>query len=282
MDRSELELLQSVHDYPSLSILMPTYRSTPEDRQNAIRLKNLVAQATESLLSSFPRQEIDPLLKRLEALLVQVDQRRVSDGLALFVNGDVARLFYLPFVPRERFVLDASFATGELLEFLDSSPRYWVLVLDGRSSKLFEGWRDTLTPMNRRFLVSGRKESNTRPLPIGYGIEKSKHRAERDRQFVRQVDAALGQMTAAEPLPLVVVGTERYLAYFGKVSRHNHRVVATLAGNHARTPARELAKLVWPLVRSHLALPEESVRRGLEGERMATPSNIVEVLPSPA
>ena len=279
MDRTGLEFLQSLHEYPSLSILMPTYRTTPEDRQSAIRLKNLVAQATESLLSSFPRQVIDPLLKRLQALLIQVDQHRGSDGLALFVNGDVARLFYLPFAPRERFVVDASFAIGELLGFLNSSPRYRVLVLDGRSSKLFEGWRDTLTPINDAFEVNSRKESNTRPLPTDYGIEKSKHRAERDRQFVRQVDAALGQMTATKPLPLIIVGTERYLAYFGEVSRHNHRVVARLAGNHVRTPARELAKLVWPLIQSHRAQSEESVPRDLEGERVATPPHIVDVLP---
>ena len=263
MNRFDLEYLGSLRGYPALSILMPTHRSAPNGRRDAIRLKNLVTQATEVLLSQFSRHEIDPLLKRLQALLVEIDYRKTLDGLALFVNRDTSRYFYLPFAPRKRFVVDESFAVGELLARLNSRPRYWVLVLGRRPTRLFEGWQEQLVSVNRDgFPMSDRKPSEIKPLPVGYGIERSKHRAERDRAFLRRVDAALGTVASHENLPLIVIGTERWLAYFEQVSRHRSMVVWTLAGNHFRTPAHELARLVGPVIHAHLA----QQRRAAMGE----------------
>ncbi len=251
MNRTELELLQSQRGHPALSILVPTHRTAPQDQEDPIRLKNLTAQATERLLAEFPRHEVEPLLARLDALIGQIDPRKTLDGLALYVNGDMSRLFYLPFAPGERFVIDESFAVRELLLALNASPRYWVLVLGNHATRLFEGWRDTLTLVGGdRFPIGNGGEPRDKPLPVGYGIEKSKQRAERDRQYLHEVDAALNAVAATHPHPLVVVGTERWLSGFRQVSRHADRVVATVTGNHARTPVHELAKLVWPLVQN--------------------------------
>ena len=92
----------------------------------------------------------------------------------------------------------------------------------------------------------------TEPLPGGFGIRKSAYRDERQRQFFRQVDATFGQMAAADPLPVVLVGIDRYLAFFNEVSSNQDHIVATLTGSHDKTSS-ELARLVWPLMQDHLA-----------------------------
>jgi hypothetical protein len=43
--RSELKSLQARRDYPSVSIVAPTHRTTPSNKQNSIRVKNLVRKA---------------------------------------------------------------------------------------------------------------------------------------------------------------------------------------------------------------------------------------------
>ena len=111
MNRLEVQHMQSIQSYPAISILLPTHRDAPHNRADQVRVNNLVKQATDRLLSEFPRRDIEPLLVRLDALVAQIDYRCALDGLALFVNQDVDLKFYLPFPVKERVVIDETFAT---------------------------------------------------------------------------------------------------------------------------------------------------------------------------
>ncbi len=73
-----------------------------------------------------------------------IDYRYALDGLAIFVNHDFARKFYLPFPVKERVIIDESFATRDLVLTMNRSSRYWVLALSEKPTRLFEGARDTL------------------------------------------------------------------------------------------------------------------------------------------
>ena len=45
LSRSELKSLQGHREYPSVSILAPTHRTAPLNRQDPIKVKNLVSRA---------------------------------------------------------------------------------------------------------------------------------------------------------------------------------------------------------------------------------------------
>ncbi|MCG3153647.1 MAG: hypothetical protein DKINENOH_00237 [bacterium] len=265
MNRNDIQFLQSQRGYPALSILVPTHRRFPENRQDAIRVKNLVKQAGERLLSEFSKREVEPLLSRLEALAAEIDYNYALDGLALFVNQDLAQKFYLPFQVKERVAVDQTFATRDLVHALNRSPHYWVLVLSEQSTRLYEAWRDTLIEVDANgFPMAYEGPGVTEPMPGGRGVNKSAYRDERHRQFFRQVDAAFKKAAKADPLPLVVTGVDRHLAFFDEVSSHQSLLAATLTGSHDKTPAHELAKLVWPLMQEHLASQRREVLQELE------------------
>jgi hypothetical protein len=265
MNRNDIQFLQSLRGYPALSILAPTHRNFPENRQDPIRIKNLVKQAGERLLAEFSKREVEPLLSRVEALAAAIDYNYALDGLALFVNQDLAQKFYLPFQVKERVVVDQTFATRDLVYALNRSPRYWVLALSEQTTRLYEGWRDTLIEVTANgFPMAQEGPGVTEPMPGGFGISKSAYRDERHRQFFRQVDAALGQMAATDPLPLMLVGVDRNQAFFNEVSANKNLIAATLTGSHDKTPAHELAKLVWPLVQEHLARQHREILQEME------------------
>ncbi|MGQ8497302.1 baeRF3 domain-containing protein, partial [Klebsiella pneumoniae] len=70
--------------------------------------------------------------------------------------------------------------------------------------------------------------------------------------FFRGVDRALGAHTAADPLPLVIAGTERDLAYFDHVTDHAASIIGRLTGNHELTAPDELTRLATPVVEQYL------------------------------
>ncbi len=91
MNRHDVKLLQKNSGYPALTITLPTHRTSPENRQDPIRVSNLVAEAQERLLAEFSKREIEPLLSRLDELVETIDYRYSLDGLVLFVNRDFGR-----------------------------------------------------------------------------------------------------------------------------------------------------------------------------------------------
>jgi hypothetical protein len=255
MRRSEIRALAEASSYPSLTITLPTHRTSPDNKQDPIRLRNLVAAAAERLNAEFSRREAEPLLRRLDELAASVDHNHNLDGLALFVSAELARAVALPFTLPERVVVDRTFFTRDLVYAYNRSPRYWVLALSEQPTRLFEATRDDLEELTEGtpFPLSHQGQGGARGLPNDPAINTSRLRDEHHRIFFREVDEAFGRCTADDPLPLAVVGVDRYLAFFQEVSGHSQQIVATLTGSHDRTSAHELGRMVWPLVREALA-----------------------------
>ncbi len=266
MNRHEVRLLQQIRQYPSVTITMPTHRTTPQNRQDPLRLKNLAAEATNRLLTEFSKREMETVITRLDRLIADVDFRNTSDGLALFVNQDFGRAVYLPFSAKERVSIDNTFATRELVYGLNHSSRYWLLVLSEKPTRLYEGANDnTLIEIeDEGFPMTHMGRGGATALPGGRGVSRSATRDDSHRQFFRQVDAALKPFLADDPLPLIVAGVDRYLAFFNEVSAHTGAVIGTITGSHDKTSAHQLSQLAWPLVEQHLAEKRQGALARLE------------------
>ncbi len=266
MNRTDLKRLQSVHGYPALSILAPMHRTSPENRQDPIRIKNLVKTAGERLQREFTRREVGPLLERLEKTAEAIDYRHTLDGIALFVARGFAEAHHLPFPVKERVAIDPNFFTRDLVFALNRSPRTWVLLLGERTTRLYSGWRQTLV----EFLRPPFPMTDEEPDRGGAGrgdikADKSAYADERHRHFFRRVDLALSGVLARENLPLIVVGANRSLGYFQEVTRLSSLVSGTLAGVHDKTPLQDLGKLVWPVVEGHLEKKRGQALADLDG-----------------
>jgi Bacterial archaeo-eukaryotic release factor family 3 len=254
MNRHDVRLLQAVQTYPCVSILLPTHRTAPDNRQDPIRVKNLVNEATNRLLTEFSQREIATVLARLDALVAEIDYRYTLDGLALFANQDIGREFPLPFAPRERVVVDATFATRDLVYTLNRSPRYWVLALSEQPTRLYEGSRDTLVEVrDAGFPLTHSGPGGATRLPGGIGVNRSAYRDGAHRQFFRKVDSVFGEIAADDELPVAVAGVDRLRAFFDEVTSHGSDIIAAVAGSYDSATPHELAQLVWPPVQDALA-----------------------------
>jgi len=276
MNRHELQQLQQIRDYPSLTITLPTHRMAPANKQDPIRLGNLVTEVKNRLLTEFSKREVKKLTDNLDKLVSQIDYNNTLDGLALLVNENFAHAYYLPFNLKDRVVIDETFATRDLVFALNRTPRYWVLALSEKPTRLYEGTKSTLVEIDEEgFPLKHEGPGGELPLPGGFGKKKSAHRDERHRQFFRNIDSAFKPFFDDDPLPLAVVGVDRYLAFFNEVSQHKDEVVATVTGSHDSTPIHKLGKLVWPHVKESLAQRRRKVLDELEqamGKRLVVSS----------
>jgi hypothetical protein len=246
--RSDLRQLQAVNEYPSVSILLPTHRTSPDNKQD------LVTETKNRLLGEFSAREMQPLFTKLDGLVEGVDYEHLLDGLALYVNKDTARAFTLPFTVIERVVVDPTFATRDLVFTLNRTPRYYVLALSEKDSRLFEGFGASVEELRGGgFPMRHGGPGGASNLPGGPGVNPSAVRDQAHRDFFRTVDEKFGAFQAEEKLPLVAAGVDRYLAFYREVSRSPDDIAGTVEGNYDHATEHEIAQLVWPVMQGYLA-----------------------------
>ncbi|MBD2250529.1 hypothetical protein [Nostoc parmelioides] len=250
----DLKQLQSLTKVPALSILLPTHRTSPDNKQDPILVKNLVSEATRRLDKEFTSRQLEPLLKQLETLVSEIDYPHTLDGLALYVSHDFAKLYYLPFPVPARVVIDQTFATRDLVYGRHREHRYWVLLLSQASTRLFAGTGETLEEVNdENFPMQMTGPGATTPLP--YETDSS-YRDDRYRRFFQQVNSAL-TLYENDSLPLIVGGVERQISFFQEVSQNTQAMstrgyayAGTLRGNFDRATIHELTPQVWSIMQS--------------------------------
>jgi len=255
MCRTELKQLQGRQDYPSLSLLAPTHRTAPANQKDRIVVKNLAAEGLKRLQGEFTKREVAALTQNLKQLVDRVDWEHSLEGLALFASRDVAKAIQLPFRPRARVVVDATFATRDLVYSLNRAPRYRVLVLTEKPTRLFDATTNVLTEYtDKPFPMVHRGPGGASKLPGGQGINRSAVRDESHRQFFRKVDEALAAIQKDDHLPIVVVGVDRYLAFYQEVTKDPDAIVGVVSGSYDDPNPAALGKLVWPVFKSGATL----------------------------
>jgi hypothetical protein len=249
--RTELKRVQGHQEYPSLSLLAPTHRTAPANQRDRIVVKNLAAEGQKRLHGEFPKRTVASLVKNLNKLVARVDWKHALDGLALFASRDEATAIYLPFRVKPRVVIDATFATRDLVFTLNRAPRYRVLVLTEKPTRLYDATTNVLTEFtDKPFPMVHKGPGGAARLPGGQGINRSAVRDESHRQFFRQVDTALAAVQKEDRLGVVVVGVERYLAFYQEITTDPEAIVGLVAGSHDNPNAAALGKLVWPVFKA--------------------------------
>jgi hypothetical protein len=252
--RSDLRQLQAVNEYPSVSILAPTHRTLPDNKQDPIRVKNLVTEARNRLLSEFSERELQPLFTKLDGLVAGVDYEHLLDGLALYVNKDVAQAYTLPFTVNERVVVDPTFATRDLVFTFNRTPRYYVMALSEKDTRLLEGFGASVEEIRSGgFPMRHGGPGGASNLPGGPGVNPSASRDQAHRDFFRNVDEAFSAFQKEDTLPLVVAGVDRYLAFYREVARASNAIAGTVQGNYDHASEHEIAQLAWPVMQDYLA-----------------------------
>ncbi|HUE71552.1 MAG TPA: hypothetical protein VMP01_11770, partial [Pirellulaceae bacterium] len=136
------------HEPPCISLYQATHRNHPENQQDPIRNRNLLAKMETSLRQKYPTREVRTLLEKFQALAH--DDRfwnHRTDGLAILSSSDTFQVFDLQRSIPELLVVADSFHTKPLLRVLQSADRYQILALSRHEAKLYEGNRYALDPV---------------------------------------------------------------------------------------------------------------------------------------
>jgi hypothetical protein len=194
------------------------------------------------------------------------------DGLAVFVAGDLLRLFKLQRPVPELSVVAESFHTKPLIRILQSADRYHVLCLSRGAFRLFEGNRDALGEVGSEHvdpraiaeaLGTKRREPQQSVVKKGagtsvfHGSHSRKDEADTETEkFFRTVDrVVIDDFSRPTGLPLILAALTENHAPFRAISHNRSLLPSGIEINPDSISIDELRDRAWRVM-----LPEYLAR----------------------
>jgi len=261
MNRQDIIKIQSYSSYPSVSILMPTHRTFPDNQQDPIRLRNLVNQANQRLLGEFEKKRVSGIMENLTKKTEGIDFNHLQDSLAIFVNDNFSTMFMFPFPVKERATIDKTFETRDLVFAYNRSQPYYVIVINEKQIKFYLCVRENLSEVTHPSLPMTNIVHEIKEGRIGDASynDRIRENEERQKNFLREADALLKEFAAAEETPFLITGTQRQISMYREVTRFPNLILGTLKGSYENSSASEISKLVWPIAKEGFANKRKEV-----------------------
>jgi hypothetical protein len=237
-----------------VTITTPLDRRRPGNDADRIRLRNQLADARRQVLATGDAQRAGQLLDHLDAVATGVELGAGAHGLVVVATAEMAEAHLLPFPVRAAVDLGTTPATRFLVQGLRRTPRYRVLVISDRATRLFEAVRDDLTEvLDHGFPLRADIVPRDRRAVAGrFALAPGRDDKESWRAFYREVDQALADASRDDVVPLVLAGVKRSTGRFEEITRHGHLIVGHLDGAHDQAGAHDLGRAAWPILRDRL------------------------------
>ncbi|GJF27366.1 hypothetical protein KNE206_00660 [Kitasatospora sp. NE20-6] len=268
-----LRELRTARPYPAVSLTMPTHRREPDNAQDAVRLRNLLAEA-ERRIDSDPeasRQDRIDLHRQLERAVAEIDPRHTGDGLVLYATTADHQVWNLAREVPERVVLSDTFLTRNLVAAKAQARPYWVLAVAADRASLWGGSGQTLHEHEADgFPAEAEGPDWDVQREERVGDQPSTFSDEDTRRFLRTVDAALGTVLAADPRPLFLVGLAQAVSLLQEVGtgKAAGKAVATvLKGGLTDGPDRLLLQELTPAMAEFARHESDRVGSALDAAR---------------
>ncbi|MFJ9904682.1 chemotaxis protein [Streptomyces sp. NPDC101152] len=265
-----LSELRRPRPYPAVSVLTPTHRREPDNAQDPVRLRNVVAEARKQLESdpAVTRERRSDVVRQLDQALAEVDLAHAEDGLVIFAAPGEHQVWSLARAVPERVVLSDTFLTRNLVSAHAAERPFWVLSVSADRVTLWNGGVDRVVedhsggfPMTRTLEnFDAERQERIGDLPSTFRDEGTRH-------FLREADATLGMVLRDEPRPLYVTGEQAALSLLDEVGGVTKEAVHIPHGGLAHGTPEAVWQAVRPTVAAEARRSTEAVARELETAR---------------
>lgn len=231
--RAQIERLLQTRASSSVSIFLPTSRSTIGARSDRVTFANLAATALDRLRAgAAPASDVSGVEEGIQAI-VEDDAfwTRQADSLAVFATPTHAQSFRLPNQLTELVQVADRFHVKPLLRAVTFPQAAYVLALSKGAVRLLEIGPDEAP-----------QEVAVAELPSdAWDPRSNKVFMARDRNYVRQVDHALRGVLNGSNLPLILAATEGIAALYRTVNTYPQLADTRWPGNPEEATDAELA-----------------------------------------
>lgn len=226
---------------PSVSLIISTDKSYPHYKVDEARLKSIIKKVDKELIKTFPEEDAEIVINKLNNLVASVDHKHLSKGIAIFASPTNEKIIYLPFSVEEKYIIDSSFEVRDLLYSTKNSVDYLVVLIDTHNPEIYYGYNNILVRENVKDLPEG-IEDVERDYPTrvtNFTDPQEFHEINLDK-FLRKVDYALTDLIQDVDAPVIVCGVKRSIGHFKKITKNSEHIIDYVEGNYNHNSTQEI------------------------------------------
>lgn len=274
MDTTILNELKNNIGTPCVSLIMPTHAISSEHLIEDIEMKKMLNMAKDLVYAKCGKKNGgEEILKKLKELSNSMNYEPKSKGVGFFVSPSISRLVSFPFSVKEKVIIGNNFEIRDMVYLAETMISYYVLLINDKEIKLFEGSGENLKIVNNKDFpaqfVDDYEYTHT-SLGSSYGyslksVEKDKSiiKEKRFSTFIKQSDQKLSKYLS-EITPLIISGNTKELSSFKKVTVNNKNVVGKINGNYSHENIQKLGELSFGKIKEYLSNEENIALKRLE------------------
>lgn len=233
---------------PCVSVILPFEPKMSAKKDLEYRLQRVMDKAGNEMAKSYSEMQYQPVIDRLKLMIKRLDYTTYMQSIVLFASPAEEKMYYLNIPMEEKIAIDTRFGIRDLVRSKKDIHRYLVLVLAGNHSQVF-----LADPLHFICIASYRPRHvaacrHEMPERVANFSDPQNKREIMMEKFLRYVDDGLGMLLKAYPLPLFVLGVERTVGHFNKLSHHAQQVCGYAHGNFEEAGECVVRKAIAPLV----------------------------------
>jgi hypothetical protein len=241
------EVIGAVHYRPAISIIMP-FEPKMALKTELLHALELAADKVElELLENYP-EDIDVMvMQKLRAIIKNLNFNTHKKSIAIYVSPVFEKVLYLDISVEEKIIVDESFEIRDLVYSRKQLHKYLVLQLSSKTNRIYLGNSGSFIR-----IVSNTPESaafiNDMPERVANFSDQRERKEILMDKFLHNADNGLDIILNSYKLPLFVMGTERILGHFKKITKHGGAVIEYIQGNYEETPLTGLNEILRPYI----------------------------------
>ena len=223
--RSFRRRMEEEYRFPSVSIFMAFDPKMGNKNKINDTLKNATEKAAFKLRNKFPGEMSAFVLQKLKDMIKNLDHTTHRKSLAIFVSPVFSKIIYFNMPVEERVSVKKSFHIRDLVHGKKELQEFHILSLGEKESRIFLSNTNSLVKI----------------IPANAGPESI---IEAKVNYLRKIDHSLVSIIQSAHLPVFVMGNDKMMKEFKKMSQNKEVIVGYVPVGKEGTSLENLTKLL--------------------------------------
>jgi len=248
MNKEKLEKLASENSIPCVTISMNTHRTSPDNLEDIVRLKNLLNEAHDRVVNEYGKRPVTELLEKIDNLEKEVDVNYNLDSLHIFLSNSTKEIVRSSWPALHNAVhVSENFAVKPLIKDFKRTVDYLILVLSQSGVPLFHAINDRIAReiKNDDFPFA----KNPHVLTDKDKLSDGKKVDNMVREYFNKIDKALVRVFNKTDMKCVVICTEANYSRLMQVADIPSIYLGYASINYNNTANHTIVNDAWQIVK---------------------------------
>jgi hypothetical protein len=249
---------------PSIFIIEPFECTMFPKSELEYRLKSAAAKVENALMTNYPREVAMPVILKLQGLIHRLNYHTHKKSIAIFVSSSEEKVFYLDFRVDENLMIDESFDIRDIIYSKKQEIRFLVLLLNKDISKMYLGDYSKFTLIKTNVPGNLQAYERNRYESLDHFSDSDERKEMRLNKFLQQMDQGLSIILNAYDFPVFVMGPERILEKFKRITENQKSIMHYIPGNCNDASETRLRTMMQPYVADWKPIKQQYLLQQLE------------------